>query len=321
MRMAQARRCLLLAAVLPAALAFAPGFGAPTGPRSHLSRHHAARARQTTLCTSSVPAPTPPNRVVVEADAAAVGANIRECLDEAAASAIAERGHFSLAIPGGSVLKMLEGTAPSWASQTTLAFVNHKAVNVKDESLSTHAKASALFLSGWVGVDVVGLSGSSDPELEAAAYEDLLQKLSADKLPRNAEGVASFDLMLVGVGDDGHVGSLYPGREEVLDASGRWVLPVQKESGPGSITLSLPVMNAAKKVVIAACGTSEKYPQGKSDAMARAIEGEETAATFPAVGLRSCASYVLDTAAASKLSFDYAECFAFRGNRGDCCPP
>lgn len=267
------RCCILLAAALPTALGFTAAVLLPS----------LRPFGSTALSAAAVSSPCKPSRVFVEADAASVKENVLQRLEEAAASAIAERGHFAMAIPGGSVLKMLEGTAPSWASETTLAFVNHKAVDVEDAALSTQAKANKLFLSGWAGAKVIGLGGSSDAMLEAAAYEDLLRGLSAEKLPRNADGVPQFDLMLIGVGDDGHVGSLYPGREEVLDASGRWVLPVQKATLP-SITLSLTVMTAAKQVVVAACGVSEKYPQGKSDAMARAIEGEEdTAATFPAV--------------------------------------
>jgi 6-phosphogluconolactonase len=267
------RCCILLAAALPTALGFTAAVLLPS----------LRPLGSTALSAAAVSSPCKPSRVFVEADAAGVKENVLQRLEEAAASAIAERGHFAMAIPGGSVLKMLEGTAPSWASETTLAFVNHKAVDVEDAALSTQAKANKLFLSGWAGAKVIGLGGSSDAMLEAAAYEDLLRGLSSEKLPRNADGVPQFDLMLIGVGDDGHVGSLYPGREEVLDASGRWVLPVQKATLP-SITLSLTVMTAAKQVVVAACGVSEKYPQGKSDAMARAIEGEEdTAATFPAV--------------------------------------
>lgn len=61
-----------------------------------------------------------------------------------------------------------------------------------------------------------------------------------------------------------------------------------------------------KKVVIAACGVSDKYPQGKSDGMRRAIVADdETLKTFPAVGLRDCATWVLDKMAASKLGDDY----------------
>ena len=83
---------------------------------------------------------------------------------------------------------------------------------------------------------------------------------------------------------------------------------------PGSITLSLPVMTAAERVLVAACGVSDKYPLGKSEAMAKAIEDEEqTPSTFPAVGLRSCAHWVLDAGAGATLSVDYMDCFAFGG--------
>jgi 6-phosphogluconolactonase len=64
-------------------------------------------------------------------------------------------------------------------------------------------------------------------------------------------------------------------------------------------------MTAAKEVVIAACGVSEKYPQGKSVGMARAIEGEETIISFPASGLRNVATWIIDEAAGSKLSKAY----------------
>ena len=139
-----------------------------------------------------------------------------------------------------------------------------------------------------------------DAVAEAKAYEAKMQACSSAVLPRDASGMPVFDMMLIGVGDDGHVGSLYPGRGEVLDTSGAWVLPVEMKV-PGSITLSLPVMAGAKEVVIAACGVSEKYPMGKSEAMARGIEGDETPSTFPATGLREVATWILDQPAASAL--------------------
>ena len=96
------------------------------------------------------------------------------------------------------------------------------------------------------------------------------------------------------------VGSLYPNRDECTDDYS-WCLPVEMKD-PGSISLSLPVMRAAREVLVAACGVSEKYPQGKSDAMRRAIETEESIRDFPAAGLRDVAQYVFDEAAASKLT-------------------
>ena len=75
---------------------------------------------------------------------------------------------------------------------------------------------------------------------------------------------------------------------------------------PPSITLSLPVMANAKQVIVAACGVSDKYPQGKSEGMRRAIlDPEETPQTFPAVGLRQKATWIMDQAAASKLGDEY----------------
>lgn len=263
--------------------------------------------------------PVEPAMVAVEEDANAVGNAVMAKVEAAAQAAIKERGHFALAIPGGSILKMLTGS-PSFAKDTTLAYVNHKAVAMDDAALATHAKARNIFLDGWTGIEPIIMTGSADAVAEAEAYEDKLRSLPPEKLPRNEAGLPVFDMMLIGVGDDGHVGSLYPGRDEVCDTTDRWVLPVQMKE-PGSITLSLPVMAAAKEVVIAACGVSEKYPQGKSKAMARGIEGDESPSTFPAVGLRGVASWIIDEAAAGSLSFDYAECFKLARTRGDCNPP
>eukprot|EP00968_Pinguiococcus_pyrenoidosus_P010055 scaffold797_cov236-Pinguiococcus_pyrenoidosus.AAC.6 len=242
-----------------------------------------------------------PANVKILQDAAAVGAAVVSEVNAAAKAAVEAKGSFCLAIPGGSVLSMLsELQSPSWSACTKLAYVNHKCVSMSDASLATHAKAEKGFLHSWADVDVLLLSGGGDAGEEAALYDAQLR----DKIPLNADGLPEFDLMLIGVGDDGHVGSLYPGRDEVLEED-KLVVGVEMKT-PGSISLSLPVMRAAKRVVIAACGVSEKYPMGKSDAMKRAIEGEETLQSFPAAGLRDVAQYYLDEAAASKLSAGYS---------------
>jgi 6-phosphogluconolactonase len=196
-----------------------------------------------------------PSRVMVEEDAKAVAAQVFARVDTAAQAAIAERGYFALAIPGGSILKMLAGTKPAWAAQTTIAYVNHKvrsrrtprpprargrthtfplpptvvpvrfcpaqAVPIDDAALASHAKARALFLDGWEGCSTLVMGGTSDAASEAQAYEAQLRALPANVLPITSDGLPVFDIALIGVGDDGHVGSLYPGREEVLDITGR----------------------------------------------------------------------------------------------------
>eukprot|EP00978_Attheya_sp_CCMP212_P005684 scaffold12752_cov53-Attheya_sp.AAC.2 len=249
------------------------------------------------------PPATPVEQVVVLPDADAVGARIRQIVQDAATAAIADHGHFMLAIPGGSILKMLVGSGGEWTSKTTIAYVNHKCVAMDDSDLATHAKAMKLFMGEWNGCNPIIMDGTDDGSQEAASYQGKLEEL--DTLLRDdATGLPIFDLALIGVGDDGHIGSLYPNREEVLETE-KWVLPVAMKSPP-SITLSLPVMANARQVVVAACGVSDKYPQGKSEGMRRAVVSEEeTVQTFPAVGLRSTATWVMDEAAASKLGDKY----------------
>lgn len=245
-------------------------------------------------------APVAADRVQVYADANGVGSRVREIVETAAQEAIADHGVFYLAIPGGSILKMLAGLSGSWTKQTILAYVNHKCVDMEDIELATHAKAMKIFMKDW-NCSPILLDGTANGEKEAKLYAE---KLVEAKIPTSSDGMPIFDLALIGVGDDGHVGSLYPNRNEVLDSSST-VLAVDMKTPP-SITLSLPVMKSAKQVVVAACGVSDKYPQGKSDAMRQAVVDEtETLQNFPAIGLRDVATWIMDEAAASKLGEAY----------------
>lgn len=90
-------------------------------------------------------------------------------------------------------------------------------------------------------------------QTEAAAYATALAAAAdAEGMERAPSGAPRFDLLLLGVGADGHVGSLYPGGAATLadPASAPWVQPVVKAKPPPSITLSLAVMNAAKSVLV-----------------------------------------------------------------------
>jgi len=241
------------------------------------------------------------DRVCIAKDSDKLAAILRQRLDAAAKVAISTRGHFALAIPGGSVLDLLKGWTPEWSSKAVVAYVNHKCVPSDDPKNSTHAKAVRSFLSGWPGVTIVEPAPSNLlVDSAAEAYADKLAAVPEAMLPC-AGGLPCFDVMLLGMGDDGHIGSLHPYREEIL-TSGPWVLPVAKGS-PASITMSLPVMTAARDVIVAAFGVSEKAPDGKAEAAFRAIEGpDETPETLPASALRGSATWLLDEVAAEKLS-------------------
>lgn len=92
----------------------------------------------------------------------------------------------------------------------------------------------------------------------ATNYEGRLLGLPASALPRDADGMPVFDLILLGIGPDGHVASLFPNTAATAATRG-WVLPVANSPKPPAerITMTMPVINAAKEVAIVALGESK----------------------------------------------------------------
>lgn len=267
-------------------------------PKKPPANHHAGG-----VSTSSSLQAAPASKVHILPTEADVSSAVHQIVESAAKNAISARGHFALAIPGGSVLKVLSSLDPDsdWVQKTTLAFVNHKCVSIDDVSSAIEAQARKKFLDRWGLTDIISLGGTSDGEKEATEYEAALKALPESKLPRDGDGFPVFDLALVGVGDDGHIGSLYPNRGEIDVVEGPWVVPAFQKDPP-SISLTLPVMQRAKSTVISAAGQSEKYPNGKAAAMRMAIADEEvTPKTFPASALRENAIWILDEPNGSEM--------------------
>mmetsp|Transcript_17290 Transcript_17290/g.37324 ORF Transcript_17290/g.37324 Transcript_17290/m.37324 type:complete len:307 (+) Transcript_17290:92-1012(+) len=255
---------------------------------------------------SSVLHAAPAKKVHILATEADVTAAVHQIVESSAKKAIATRGHFALAIPGGSVLKVLSALNPDsdWVEKTTLAFVNHKCVPIDDVSSAIEAQAREKFLDRWGLTDIISMGGTSDGEKEAADYERKMKAIPESKLPRDADGFPMFDLALVGVGDDGHIGSLYPKRGEIDVVDGPWTVPAFQKDPP-SISLTLPVMQRAKCTVISAAGQSVKYPNGKASAMNLAIADKDvTPKDFPASALRECAVWILDEPNGSEMDLE-----------------
>ena len=197
-------------------------------------------------------------------------------------SEIASKGKFYAAIPGGSVLKMLAGLKSfknevDW-SNVYLFYVNHKCLPPGDTS-STHEKATSLFLNSLSNIHVFPLKISKENNhfSDSAAIQASMYSQSIKDTVPCLNNFPVFDYMLLGVGKDGHIGSLYPGRKEISNTDA-WVLPVDKKS-PHSITLTLPVINAAKHTRIVMSGAD------KAEAVVTGVLKQKPASEFPVCGV------------------------------------
>jgi 6-phosphogluconolactonase len=235
----------------------------------------------------------------IEKDEMAVGRALCSILESEYHHAISEKGTFVFGISGGSMLKMLshlKGHSKIDWSLCTMAFVSHRCVALDDDAATYH-KARPLFLQSWMdqGLHVLTPTGTMDAEREADAYESQLAALPSRVLPHSSEGYPMFDLLLIGVGIDGHVGSIYPHSYDDVHSK-RVVVPVTEPADkPVKISLSLKAMTTAKSQVIACAGKSTKAPLGKAEAMVRALEHQgETAMSFPASVFRDRATFLID---------------------------
>ncbi|WP_223609276.1 6-phosphogluconolactonase [Chryseobacterium sp. OSA05B] len=105
------------------------------------------------------------------------------------------------------------------------------------------------------------------PEDYAAKYEEQIKNVLGD------EGV--FDFILLGMGDDGHTASLFPG-EAVLDEQEKWVSAYYlKPQEMFRITLTAPLINKAENILVIAFGESKKH------ALNEVLNGEYNPKVYP----------------------------------------
>jgi 6-phosphogluconolactonase len=141
-----------------------------------------------------------------------------------------------------------------------------------------------------------GPDGPDGPNPEAAA-DRYASELRAAAQPQDRAGVPAFDVLLLGIGPDAHVASLFPGLPALYEQD-RTVVAVRGAPKPPPVRLSLtmPAINAASDVWILASGAE------KASAVQLALSGAGQV-QVPAAGARGTQQtlFLLDRAAASEL--------------------
>jgi 6-phosphogluconolactonase len=246
----------------------------------------------------------PRGQVVIVPDGSALAREAAERFTRAVEQAVAERGYAFVALSGGSTPKQM-GTI--LAREPYRSRIPWDRVHIfwgderwvplgSPESNAGEARRGFLDLVPIPPGNVHPWDTAAESPQEAAAtYETLLRELFTEP-----SGVPRFDLVMLGMGEDGHTASLFP-HTGALVADGRLAAANYVPRMDASrLTLTAPMLNAGREILFLVGGP------GKADTLEAVLEGPELPATFPAQLIRPALpdgrlSWLVDEDAGAKL--------------------
>jgi 6-phosphogluconolactonase len=218
--------------------------------------------------------------------------------------AIAERGTFSVALSGGTTPKRIyellasDEYRPRVNWQNVHIFFGDERTVPPDHADSNFRMANEAMLSHvpLPPQNVHRINGVGDAAANASLYESEMRGYfgGGAEWPR-------LDLVMLGMGDDGHTASLFPGSaalgETVAWVTANWV----EKFDTWRITLSAPAINNARRVVFLVTGA------GKADRLREVLKGERDTTRLPSQMIDphdGTLAWFVDRAAAAKLEGD-----------------
>jgi 6-phosphogluconolactonase len=217
--------------------------------------------------------------------------------------AVSTRGAFSVALSGGStprrVYELL--AADDYRSQVTWpsvhVFFGDERTVPPDHPDSNFRMANEALLShvDLPAENVHRMNGVGDAAANASRYESELRAFFGDAAwPR-------FDLVMLGMGDDGHTASLFPGSAALAEERAWVVANWVEKFQTWRITLTAPAINAARRVLFLVTGAA------KADRLREVIAGERDPTRLPSQLIQphdGTLEWFVDRAAAAKLEGD-----------------
>jgi len=216
---------------------------------------------------------------------------------ESAVQAIAERGRFLVALSGGStpmaLYRLLVDAPVDW-SRMHVFWGDERCVPVDDPGNSYAQARDVLLTRVPIPVDNVHrVQSELEPAEAAQAYAATLSGFRDP--PRDWP---RFDLILLGMGDDGHTASLFPG-SPVDEAEPIIAVTAHYQDRPADrVSLTPRVINDARQVVFLISG------QSKSETLANVLKGDYHPEQLPAQRIQptdGTLTWLVDEAAGSKL--------------------
>ena len=219
---------------------------------------------------------------------------------ELATQAIAERGRFTIALSGGGTPRPIYarlatagfGERLDW-SRTHLFFGDERCVPPEDPRSNYRMVRETLLDQVSLPPDNIHrIQGEIDPAQAALIYEQELHRLF------RTASFPAFDLICLGMGDNGHTASLFPGTAALREQT-RWVVPQYVEvMSAWRVTLTAPLINAARNLVFLVEGA------GKAEMLQRVLEGPYQPDVLPAQLIQPVNGqlhWLVDGAAAAKV--------------------
>jgi 6-phosphogluconolactonase len=201
--------------------------------------------------------------VIVCADPDAIADRVAVWLASACSLALADRGRFTIALSGGSTPRRLFHTLTGDRWRTDFEwqrwhvyFSDERACPPDDENSNYHLVRSTLLDHVPIDPANVYRMRAESPDLDAAAAE--YSTLLETTLPRGPSGGPRCDCILLGLGENGHTASLFPGTP-ALDVTDRWATRGRADYAPfDRITMTFPTINAAAAVALLVTGESKR---------------------------------------------------------------
>jgi 6-phosphogluconolactonase len=230
-------------------------------------------------------------------DAGALALRVAQHFADTARHAIDVRGSFCVALAGGSTpagaYRLLATNAfddLAW-SKISFFFGDERCVPPDDDESNFKMANTTLFAPRAIAAGrIFRMQGEIDPTTAARTYADVLcGQLGA--LPR-------FDLIMLGMGPDGHTASLFPGTDPLTDDELLVRSPYVEKFATYRITLTPLVINAARRIAIATDGDE------KAEALAHVFGSEYDPTAYPVQIVRpveGILNWFVDKAAAARL--------------------
>ena len=203
-----------------------------------------------------------PGQLVAEDEVPEVAQEAATRIARALRSAVAKGSRATLALSGGNTPRdaysaLALEPAIDW-TRVSVFWIDERAVAPTDDRSNFRWAKAALLDRVPLPSENVHRMRAEAPDLDGAARD--YERLIRERVEVDADGLPAFDVIVLGIGEDGHTASLFPG-DPAVDIVDRFVVPVGgTKEREARLTVTPPVIEHARCVFILAVGPGKREP-------------------------------------------------------------